>query len=96
VLQPVVIKGSDITSATWDASPYLSCTNCIDNTFTAGYRQDTVASVNARIYTDNGCYSDATVTFHLPIVDDYTPTPNTLEYSGTDSLHTSLPASGFL
>jgi gliding motility-associated-like protein len=86
-LQPVVTKGSAITSATWDASPYLSCTNCIDNTFTAPYRQDTLAMVNARIYTDNACYSDATVKVHIPVVDDYTPTLNTLECAGTDSLH---------
>ncbi|MFL5743696.1 MAG: M43 family zinc metalloprotease, partial [Niastella sp.] len=56
-LQPVVTKGSAITSATWDASPYLICTNCIGNTFTAPYRQDTLATVKTRIYTDNACYS---------------------------------------
>jgi gliding motility-associated-like protein len=87
VLQPIVIKGTNITSATWDASPYLSCTNCIANTFTAPYRQDTLALVKTRIYTYNGCYSDATVTFHIPIVDDYTPTLNELACAGTDSLH---------
>jgi gliding motility-associated-like protein len=86
-LEPVVTSGGDIRSVTWNASPYLSCTNCIDNTFTALYRQDTLATVNARIYTDNGCYSDATVKVHIPVVDDYTPTLNNLECAGTDSLH---------
>ncbi|OQP54581.1 hypothetical protein A4H97_21670 [Niastella yeongjuensis] len=86
-LQPAVIKGGDITSATWATSPYLNCTNCIDNIFTAPYRQDTLAIANTRIFTDNGCYSDAKVTFHIPVVDDYTPTLNTLACAGTDSLH---------
>jgi gliding motility-associated-like protein len=89
-LEPTVTSGGDIMAVTWTASPYLSCTNCINTTFTALYRQDTLSTVNARIYTDNGCYSDATVTVHIPIVDDYTVTLNDLECSGTDSLHVDL------
>lgn len=86
-LEPAVTNGGTITSATWAASPYLNCTNCINTTFTALYRQDTLATVSVRAYTNNGCYSDDTVKVHIPIVDDYTVKLNTLECSGADNLH---------
>ena len=86
-LEPVVISGGAITTATWDVSPYLNCTNCINTTFTAMYRQDTVTTVKVRAYTQYACYSDATVKVHIPVVDDYTVQLNNVDCSGTDSLH---------
>ena len=86
-LTPIAVSGDAITTATWEVSPYLNCTNCINSTFTALYRQDTVTTVKVRAYTQYGCYSDATVTIHIPVVDDYTVQLNNLDCSGTDSLH---------
>jgi gliding motility-associated-like protein len=89
-LKPIVVSGGAITTATWDPSPYLNCTNCINTTFTALYRQDTVTTVKVRAYTQYACYSDATAKIHIPVVDDYTVKLNTVECSGTDSLHLDL------
>jgi gliding motility-associated-like protein len=90
VLEPTVISGGAINAATWDVSPYLNCTNCINTTFTALYRQDTVSTVKVRSYTQNACYSDDSATVHIPIVDDYTVKLNGLECSGTDNLHVNF------
>jgi gliding motility-associated-like protein len=90
VLQPIVISGDSITSATWATSPYLNCTSCISTTFTAPYRQDTAATVSVRAYAQYGCYSDDTARFHIPLVDDYTVTLNSLECSGTNDLHVNF------
>ncbi|MCS3795418.1 T9SS type B sorting domain-containing protein [Niastella sp. OAS944] len=89
-LEPVVTNGSAITSATWAPSPYLNCINCTSTTFTALYRQDTLATVSVRAYTNNGCYSDDTAKVHIPVVDDYTVKLNNLECSGTDNLHVAF------
>lgn len=86
-LKPAATGSGDIASATWASSPYLSCTNCINSTFTALYRQDTLATVSVRMYNGNSCYSDDTAKIHIPIVDDYTVKLNSLECSGTDNLH---------
>jgi gliding motility-associated-like protein len=86
-LKPVAVSGGVISSAAWESSPYLNCTNCINTTFTALYRQDTVATVKVRAYTKYACYSEATATIHIPVVDDYTVKLNKVDCSGTDSLH---------
>jgi gliding motility-associated-like protein len=86
-LEPKVTNSGEIASAIWASSPYLNCTNCINTTFTALYRQDTLATVSVRAYTQNGCYSDDTAKIHIPIVDDYTVKLNSLECSGTGNLH---------
>src|SRR3712207_6959392 len=39
-LQPVAVNGDSITTAIWESSPFLNCTDCIKTTFTALYRQD--------------------------------------------------------
>jgi gliding motility-associated-like protein len=86
-LEPAVISGGAITTATWESSPYLNCTDCITTTFTALYRQDTVTSVKVRANTQYGCYSDATAIVHIPVVDDYTVNLDNLDCSAGDSLH---------
>ncbi|HEX6427062.1 MAG TPA: gliding motility-associated C-terminal domain-containing protein [Niastella sp.] len=86
-LEPVVVSGGAITTATWETSPYLNCTNCINTTFTALYRQDTVITVKVRAHAQDACYSDDTATIHIPVVDDYTVQLNNVDCSGTDSLH---------
>ncbi|OQP66311.1 hypothetical protein A3860_12470 [Niastella vici] len=87
VLKPVAVSGGTISSGTWDLSPYLNCTNCINTTFTALYRQDTVTTVKVRASTQYGCYNDLPVKVHIPVVDDYTVTMNTLDCSGNGNVH---------
>jgi gliding motility-associated-like protein len=89
-LQPVVVSGGAITTAAWESSPYLNCTNCINTTFTALYRQDTVTTVKVRANSQYGCYSDDTATIHIPVVDDYTVKLNNVDCSRGDSLHVGL------
>ncbi|NML38388.1 T9SS type B sorting domain-containing protein [Chitinophaga sp. G-6-1-13] len=86
VLKPTS-KGGTITTATWDASPYLDCTACINSTFTAPYRKDTVTTVKVRGYTQYACYADTVATIHIPPVDDYTVKLDKLDCSRGDSLH---------
>jgi gliding motility-associated-like protein len=87
VLEPVAESGGDIANATWETSPYLSCTNCINTTFTAPYRQDTLTTVKARAYTQYGCYSDVEATIRIPVADDYTITLNKVDCALTDDVH---------
>ncbi|MBS0028185.1 gliding motility-associated C-terminal domain-containing protein [Chitinophaga sp. 22321] len=86
-LKPVSLSGGGIDKATWQASPYLNCTDCINATFTALYRRDTVTTVKVRAYTRYACYSDTTATAHIPIADDYTVKLKNVDCSRGDSLH---------
>jgi FOG: PKD repeat len=92
ILEPTVVSGDAITSATWEQSPSLDCSNCKSTTFTAFSPQDTVTTVTVRAYTKDGCYSDATAVVRMLGVDDFTVTINSLECSAGDSLrvHFSL------
>lgn len=91
VLKPVAVSGGPISSAAWETSPYLNCTNCVNTTFTALYRSDTVTTVKVRASTQYGCYSDLAAKVHIPVVDDYTVTLNKLDCSRGDSLvHVNL------
>lgn len=86
-LEPVSVSGGDITKATWETSPYLDCTDCINATFTAPYRGDTVAALKVRAFTQYACYSDTMAKAHIPVVDDYTVALNSVDCSRGDSLH---------
>ncbi|PSL46033.1 gliding motility-associated-like protein [Chitinophaga niastensis] len=86
VLKPVGANGN-VQSAVWDASPYLDCTNCVNATFTAPYRKDTVATVRVMGYTQNACYDSTIATLHIPVVDDYTVTMKNVDCAKGDSLH---------
>ncbi|WP_212003520.1 gliding motility-associated C-terminal domain-containing protein [Chitinophaga sp. HK235] len=86
VLKPTATGGT-ISSATWETSPYLNCSNCINTTFTAPYRQDTVTTVKVRGYSQYACYSDTLATVHIPVVDDYTVKLNSVDCSRGDSLY---------
>ncbi|HVI46101.1 MAG TPA: gliding motility-associated C-terminal domain-containing protein [Chitinophaga sp.] len=86
VLKPVSAGGA-IATATWESSPYLDCINCINATFTAPYRLDTVTTVKVRAYSKYACFSDTMATIHIPVVDDYSVKLNNVDCSRGDSLH---------
>ncbi|WP_159456108.1 T9SS type B sorting domain-containing protein [Chitinophaga eiseniae] len=80
-------RGGTIVSAVWETSPYLDCSTCINATFTAPYRKDTVTTVKVRSYTQYACYADTMATLHIPPVDDYTVKLDKVTCSRGDSLH---------
>jgi gliding motility-associated-like protein len=85
VLKPEGTNGT-VQSATWTGN-YLDCSNCVDATFTAPYRKDTVTTVKVMAYTQNACYDSTTATMHIPVVDDYTVTMKKVDCAKGDSLH---------
>ncbi|WP_160712849.1 gliding motility-associated C-terminal domain-containing protein [Chitinophaga solisilvae] len=85
-LKPVS-RGGAIDKAAWEASPYLSCTDCISPVFTAPYRKDTVTTVKVRAYSPYACYADTLATIHIPVADDYSVEMKQVACAAGDSLH---------
>lgn len=85
VLKPEGTNGT-VQSAKWTGN-YLSCVDCVEPTFTAPYRKDTVTTVKVMAYTQNACYDSTTATLHIPVVDDYTVTMKGMDCAKGDSLH---------
>lgn len=85
VLSPQGTNGT-IQSAKWTGN-YLSCTDCVDATFTAPYRKDTVTNVKVMAYTNYACYDSTTAKVHIPVVDDYTVTIKSVDCAKGDSMH---------
>ncbi|MCW3466768.1 gliding motility-associated C-terminal domain-containing protein [Chitinophaga nivalis] len=86
VLKPAVTNGQ-LQTAVWAASPFLDCTACINTTFTAPYRKDTVTTQLVTGYSQLGCYDTATAKIHVPVVDDYKVTLQQIECAKGDNLH---------
>jgi len=85
VLKPEGANGT-IQSGKWTGS-YLDCSDCIDATFTAPYRKDTVTKLQVMAYTQYACYDSTVATLHIPVVDDYTVAMKAVDCSRGDSLH---------
>lgn len=85
VLKPEGTNGT-IQSAKWTGD-YLDCSSCVDATFTAPYRKDTVTTVKVMAYTQDACYDSTTAKLHIPVVDDYTVTMKNVDCAKGDSLH---------
>ncbi|MBS0031972.1 gliding motility-associated C-terminal domain-containing protein [Chitinophaga sp. 22321] len=85
VLKPQGANGT-IQSAKWTGN-YLDCSDCINATFTAPYRKDTVTQAQVMAYTQYACYDSTIATLHIPVVDDYTVTMKAVDCSRGDSLH---------
>ncbi|MBO9730116.1 MAG: gliding motility-associated C-terminal domain-containing protein [Chitinophaga sp.] len=85
VLKPKGANGT-IQSGKWTGD-YLSCSNCVDATFTAPYRKDTVTTVQVLAYTQNACYDSTTAKIHIPVVDDYTVQMKNVDCASGNNLH---------
>lgn len=85
VLTPATANGT-LQSAKWTGD-YLSCNTCLEPTFTAPYRKDTVTTAKVLAYSDHACYDSAIATMHIPVVDDYTVTMKSVDCAKGDSLH---------
>lgn len=85
VLTPAGVNGT-VQSAKWTGD-YLSCLNCVEPTFTAPYRKDTVTTAKVLAYSDNACYDSTVATLHIPVADDYTVTLKNVDCAKGDSLH---------
>ncbi len=80
-------SGGVIDHASWQVSPWLDCSNCINSTFTAPYRQDSVVKEQVMAFSKYGCVDSTTATIHLPPADDYTVKTDQADCAAGDSLH---------
>ncbi|WP_177192179.1 T9SS type B sorting domain-containing protein [Chitinophaga arvensicola] len=85
ILTPGGVNGT-VQTAKWTGS-YLSCLNCVEPTFTAPYRKDTVTTAKVLAYSENACYDSTVATLHIPVIDDYTVTLKNVDCAKGDSLH---------